>query len=195
MATLGFTPATGQDCFSIETTQRTSSAVTSALRGEEVREFYEKLIKDSKAQDLSNGAVSQKDNDRGNRNKQRNRESVRTARRRLGAHTDSAPQRGGGTSEGNRRGESQNTERSIELMGLRLLHCAQEGNISGLKDLLSKGADINFQVQYLTFSVFLFTGYCVCIYLIVIMGYMFRTGHFSLDCNDVCQLVWSNRCC
>lgn len=195
MATLGFTPATGQDCFSIETTQRTTSTVTSALRGEEAREFYEKLIKDGEAQDLSNGAISQKDNDRGNRNKQRKRESVRTVRRRLGTHTHSAPQRGSGTSEGNRRGESQNTERSMELMGLRLLHCAHEGNISGLKDLLSKGADINFQVQYSTFSVFLFTRYCDCIYLIVIMGCTFRTGHFLLDCNDVCQLVWSNSCC
>lgn len=195
MATLRFTPATGQDCFSIETTQRTNSAVTSALRGEEAREFYEKLIKDGKAQNLSNGAVSQKDNDRGTRNKQRNRKSVRTVRRRLGTHTHSAPQRGSGASEGNRRGESQNTERSMELMGLRLLHCAHEGNISGLKDLLSKGADINFQVQYSAFCVFLFTRYCVRIYLIVIMGCMFRTGHFFLDCNDVCQLVWSNSCC
>lgn len=44
-------------------------------------------------------------------------------------------------------------------MGLRFLHCAHEGNISGLKDLLSKGVDINFQVRSILF--------CCCKYYIL----------------------------
>ncbi|KAF3852156.1 hypothetical protein F7725_005511 [Dissostichus mawsoni] len=36
----------------------------------------------------------------------------------------------------------------MELLGLRFLRCANDGDISGLKDLLSKGVDINFQDTY-----------------------------------------------
>uniref|UniRef100_A0A671U3F9 Uncharacterized protein n=1 Tax=Sparus aurata TaxID=8175 RepID=A0A671U3F9_SPAAU len=53
-----------------------------------------------------------------------------------------------GDGEGDHRRETSNSERSTELLGLRLLRCAHGGDISGLKDLLSKGVDINFQDTY-----------------------------------------------
>lgn len=131
MATFGFTPATEQERFSIETVKRSRSILTtSALCGEEARNFYESLMRDGGRQD---------------KNKHRKPES-RRSRRRVRGHTD-APARGTGDREGNQTREAGHTERSKELMGLRFLHCAHEGNITGLKDLLSKGVDINFQVQ------------------------------------------------
>lgn len=54
----------------------------------------------------------------------------------------------GGGSEGSQRREASDSERTAELQGLRFLRCAHEGDISGLKDLLSKGVDINFQDTY-----------------------------------------------
>ncbi|KAM7394530.1 hypothetical protein PAMP_021327 [Pampus punctatissimus] len=47
--------------------------------------------------------------------------------------------------ESNRSRETNISERCMELLGLRLLRCAQDGDLSGLKELLSKGVDINFQ--------------------------------------------------
>lgn len=144
MAALGFTPASGQDVFSIET-EKSSSKTSSVLNGEEVRQFYENLIKDGKEQDA----------DREHPNKQRSRESSRRVGRRARAteiqqrQTDTVVQSGtSGNSDGNQRGETIRSERSMELLGLRLLRCAHEGDISGVKDLLSKGVDINFQDTY-----------------------------------------------
>ena len=155
MASLGFTPASGQDVFSIEATEQTSSKTSSVLNGKEVRRFYENLMQDDKEPGVSRSAVSS----RGDvREHQRNRESNRRARRRARAaemqrgQTDSVVQRGdGGGGEGSQRGETSHSERTTELLGLRLLRCAHEGDVSGLKDLLSKGVDINFQVLYTTY--------------------------------------------
>eukprot|EP00066_Takifugu_rubripes_P007111 XP_003972383.2 PREDICTED: G patch domain and ankyrin repeat-containing protein 1 [Takifugu rubripes] len=131
MATFGFNPATEQERFSIETIKSSRSILTtSALSGEEVRNFYENLMKDDGRQD---------------KNKHRKPESRRRSRRRVRVHSDVPVQRGTGDGGGHQTGETGHTERSRELMGLRFLHCAHEGNISGLKDLLSKGVDINFQ--------------------------------------------------
>lgn len=139
MATFGFTPATEQERFSIETIKSSRSILTSsALSGEEVRNFYENLMKDDGRQD---------------KNKHRKPES-RRSRRRVRGHSDAPVQRGTGDREGHQTGETGHTERSRELMGLRFLHCAHEGNISGLKDLLSKGVDINFQVRSILFCCF-----------------------------------------
>uniref|UniRef100_A0A8P4G1L7 G patch domain and ankyrin repeat-containing protein 1 n=1 Tax=Dicentrarchus labrax TaxID=13489 RepID=A0A8P4G1L7_DICLA len=133
MAGLGFTPASGQDIFSIETTEQPSSATSSALSGREARQFYEHLMKDE-------------DHGREHQNKQRRR--ARAAERQRG-QTDSVLQSGTrGGSDGNQRRETSNSERTTELLGLRLLRCAHNGDISGLKDLLSKGVDINFQDTY-----------------------------------------------
>lgn len=163
MASLGFTPASGQDVFSIETTEKSSSTKTSALSGKEAREFYENVLKGDKVQNVSSSAIRQKDYGREHHNKKSNRESSRRARRRLRAaelqrgQTDSVAQRRiNGESDGNQRRDTSNSERSMELMGLRLLRCAHEGDISGLKDLLLKGVDINFQVKYVLLRVFSF---------------------------------------
>lgn len=142
MATLGFTPASGHDRFSIETAQQSSSTITRTLSGEEARKFYENLMTDNEVQNVSSSAVSQ--------NKQRSRRrrrAVRAAGMQQGRTDSVAQRRIGDEGEGHQRGEPSGSERSIELLGLRLLRCAQEGDISGLKDLLSKGVDINFQVQ------------------------------------------------
>lgn len=145
MATFGFTPATEQERFSIETFKSSRSILTtSALSGEEVKNFYENLMKDDGRQD---------------KNKHRKPESRRRSRRRVRGHSDVPVQRGTGDREGHQTGETGHTERSRELMGLRFLHCAHEGNISGLKDLLSKGVDINFQVRSILF--------CCCKYYIL----------------------------
>ncbi|XP_008287347.1 G patch domain and ankyrin repeat-containing protein 1 [Stegastes partitus] len=151
MASFGFTPASQQDVFSIETAP-SSSKTASVLGGEEARQFYENLMKDDTGQDGSRRANSKKDHDREHQMRQRSRESSRRLRRRVRAvgalqgQTDSVAQRGiSGESEGDQRGDTSSSERSAELKGLRLLRCAHEGDVSGIRELLSKGVDINFQ--------------------------------------------------
>ncbi|XP_040003380.1 G patch domain and ankyrin repeat-containing protein 1 isoform X2 [Xiphias gladius] len=158
MASLGFTPASEQDFFSTETTGQSSSKASSALSGEEAKQFYENLMKDDhKGQEVPGNAFRKKDDGRERQNKQKNRESSRRIRRRVRAaevqqdQTNLALERGTGReSEGVQRREmtareTSDSERSVELQGLRLLRCAHEGDTSGLKELLSKGVDINFQ--------------------------------------------------
>ncbi|XP_054459809.1 G patch domain and ankyrin repeat-containing protein 1 [Anoplopoma fimbria] len=151
MAALGFTPASGQDLFSIETAEQCSSQTGSALDGEEVRRFYENVIKDGKGKDGSRrSATSKTDN---GREHQRDRESSRRARRRARAAEMQQGQTGhvgqSGVSGGSEpRRQASISERTMKLLGLRLLRCAHEGDISGLKDLLSKGVDINTQDTY-----------------------------------------------
>ncbi|XP_041640355.1 G patch domain and ankyrin repeat-containing protein 1 [Cheilinus undulatus] len=140
MAHFGFTRASGQDVFSIESTSQSSSKTDSALCGEEARQFYENLVKD---RDLSRSKRNKKVNGR-----ERQRRRVRAAEARH-HQTDSVVQRGDNNeSDGNQSRETNISERSMELMGLRLLRCAHEGDITGLKDLLSRGVDINFQDTY-----------------------------------------------
>ncbi|XP_030592492.1 G patch domain and ankyrin repeat-containing protein 1 [Archocentrus centrarchus] len=136
MAALGFTPAREQDVFSVEAEQ-SNSKTNSGLSGEEAKRFYENLMKGEEAGDGSKGAVSKKG--RGPQSRQETRESSRRAMRRVRAVE--AQQ---GQSERNRT-ETGHTERSVELLGLRLLLFAHEGDISGLKEVLSKGVDINYQ--------------------------------------------------
>ncbi|XP_074485760.1 G patch domain and ankyrin repeat-containing protein 1 [Sebastes fasciatus] len=146
MAALGFTPASGLDLFTIEISEQSSSKTSSVLNGEEVKQFYENLIKEGKGQD----AISKRDYGREHQNKQRSRESSRRERRRrVRGQTDAVVQSGiSGESGGNQRRETSISERTMELLGLRLLRCAHGGDISGVKDLLSKGVDINFQDTY-----------------------------------------------
>ncbi|KAM4750249.1 G patch domain and ankyrin repeat-containing protein 1 isoform 2-T2 [Anableps anableps] len=77
-------------------------------------------------------------------------------RRRVGAGRVRQPQTEAvvqietrGERQGNQRRESVRSERTQELQGLRLLRCAHEGDVPGLKELISKGVDINFQDTYL----------------------------------------------
>ncbi|KAK2817288.1 hypothetical protein Q5P01_025479 [Channa striata] len=151
MAGLGFIPASNQDIFSIETEQ-SSSKTTSVLSGEEARQFYENVMTEDHEQFLSASAIHKTDNGRQRQSGQKNRESRKRLRRRVGAverlpvQTQSVVQREMNEErDGNRRRETGNSERTKELQGLRLLRCAHEGDTSGLKELLSKGADINFQ--------------------------------------------------
>lgn len=154
MATRGFTPASGQDVFSIEPSERLSSPRTSALTGSEAKGFYENLIRDDNGRNGSDSVITP-EGDGCRHRSQKNKESRgRASRRRVRAaemrrdQTDRAPHQRGAEAPGIQPDQpADNTERPVELMGLRLLRCAHEGNISGLKDLLSRGADINFQVQ------------------------------------------------
>ncbi|KAM8879244.1 G patch domain and ankyrin repeat-containing protein 1 [Spinachia spinachia] len=134
MAASGFTPASEHDLFSIETAELRSSKSSGALRGEDVRQFYEDLVKDGEGRDVARRpAASRKDG---------GRESSRGPRRRVGAAAErqrgqSVPGRQASISEG-----------TVELLGLRLLRCAHEGDVCGLGDLISKGVDINVQDTY-----------------------------------------------
>lgn len=158
MAALGFTPASEQDVFSIEAEQ-SSRKKNSVISGVQAMQFYENLFKGDKKQFVSTSVNSKKDIGREQHCRRMSRESNRRARRRVRpeihqAQNDSVVQsRINVESAGNQR-ETSNSERSMELQGLRLLRCAHEGDISGLKDLLSKGVDINFQVQHLLLIVF-----------------------------------------
>uniref|UniRef100_A0A3B3VCK3 G-patch domain and ankyrin repeats 1 n=1 Tax=Poecilia latipinna TaxID=48699 RepID=A0A3B3VCK3_9TELE len=114
MAALGFIPANDHDAFSFGTEQ-TSTNKSSKISGEEVRRFYEDLIKDDKTQKDQSVRATHRNN--------RGRGSDRRMRRRV-----------------------RRSERARELQGLRLLRCAHQGDIPGLKELISKGVDINFQV-------------------------------------------------
>uniref|UniRef100_A0A3Q1F622 G-patch domain and ankyrin repeats 1 n=1 Tax=Acanthochromis polyacanthus TaxID=80966 RepID=A0A3Q1F622_9TELE len=140
MAAFGFTPASQQDVFSIETGQSSSKTV-SVLSGEEARQFYENLINDGTRQDGSRRATSKK-NGREHHMRQKNRESSRRLRRRVRAAgaqqspTDSEVHRGiRGEGEDDQRRDTSTSERSAELKGLRLLRCAHEGDVSGIKEL------------------------------------------------------------
>ncbi|XP_072240885.1 G patch domain and ankyrin repeat-containing protein 1 isoform X2 [Leuresthes tenuis] len=148
MAAFGFTPASEQDVFSIGPEQ-TSFKTDNNLSGEEARRFYEDLMKDGREHDESRSAIGKKNHGRKYPLREKSRESRRRLRRRVSAveeqqpQTESVVQRGvSGESDGSQRSRS---ERSTELQGLRLLRCAHVGDISGLKELLSKGVDINFQ--------------------------------------------------
>lgn len=155
MATRGFTPASGQDVFSIEPTEQFNfSTNNSALTGREVKHFYENLIQDETGGNGSTG-VLRPEGEGSTQQSQRSRES-RNRRRRL---REMRRVQTAGASEARRDAEGQSNqtaraenntdhpERSVELQGLRLLRCAHNGDISGLKDLLTRGADVNFQVQ------------------------------------------------
>ncbi|XP_077575738.1 G patch domain and ankyrin repeat-containing protein 1 [Stigmatopora nigra] len=143
MATLGFIPAQKQDIYSTETF---NSPISKASKGQEAKEFYEKLLQDDKVTRKRKCGPQ-------HRNKQRNGDSRQRDRRRR-AETDSrvVERRTATGGEGNRtRGTTGGyvySDMSLELQGLKLLRCAQDGDLAGLKDLLSKGVDINFQDSF-----------------------------------------------
>uniref|UniRef100_A0A1A8QK31 G patch domain and ankyrin repeats 1 n=1 Tax=Nothobranchius rachovii TaxID=451742 RepID=A0A1A8QK31_9TELE len=143
MAALGFIPASKQDAFTIRTQKYSSSKARPRLSGEEARQFYEELMKDDETQEAKSRDC-------------RIREQKRRQRRRVGAvqgqqaQAESVVQTVTSDEHGdNQRRQLNISERSMELLGLRLLRCAQEGDVSGLKDLLSRGVDINYQDTFL----------------------------------------------
>ncbi|XP_041838225.1 G patch domain and ankyrin repeat-containing protein 1 [Melanotaenia boesemani] len=148
MAAFGFTPASEQDVFSIGP-ELTRPKPSIELSGEEARQFYEDMIKDDKEQDAFESAVRTKHCGRTCPIRQKSGGCSRRMRRRVRCaevhQVQSGPvvqRRVSGESQVN---QGSSSERSMELLGLRLLRCAHEGDISSLKDLLSKGVDINFQ--------------------------------------------------
>ncbi|CAG5928708.1 unnamed protein product [Menidia menidia] len=152
MAAFGFTPASNQDVFCIGPEQSSSKINSKCISGEEARQFYEDLVKDGKEQDppVNNGNYG-----RERRLRQDSRKSNRRIRRRGRAVEGQQPPAGsllragvGGESGSSSHGGS-SSEGSGELQGLRLLRFAHEGDVSGLKELLSKGVDINFQDTFL----------------------------------------------
>lgn len=155
MAAFGFTPASQQDVFSIETSGQTNTITGSALSGDEARHFYENLMKGDQLQ-VSRSGAGKRDNGREHHSKRKKRESRRRARAAevQQGQSSSDVERRTGESEGTQRRQTNDSERFEELQGLRLLHCANEGDLSGLKELLSKGVDINFQVYYFHLKVF-----------------------------------------
>lgn len=152
MASRGFTPASGQDVFSIEQPEQFNSFTNSALTGREAKNFYENLVRNETG---GNGSivVLRSEGEGSTQQSQRNRESRRRRAReaRRVPTTGASEPRRDAEGEGSQTVRSENntelSERTVELQGLRLLRCAHNGDISGLKDLLSRGADVNFQVQ------------------------------------------------
>ncbi|XP_051940687.1 G patch domain and ankyrin repeat-containing protein 1 [Hippocampus zosterae] len=142
MAALGFTLARKQDIFSIEAFESSPSQTSSTSGGQEARQFYENLLQDDQV-------TLKRQCEQSRRNKQKKRRSSkRDSRRRTDTDTVVA-QRAAGGGEGTRIRETSggyvNSETLSELQGLKLLRFAQDGDLTGLKDLLSQGVDINFQ--------------------------------------------------
>ncbi|XP_008403256.1 G patch domain and ankyrin repeat-containing protein 1 [Poecilia reticulata] len=147
MAALGFIPANDHDAFSFGTEQ-TSTNKSSKISGEEVKRFYEDLIKDDKSQkDQSVRATHRNNRDRGSDRRMRRR--VRAGRVQQVRPESVVQMEARREREDNQRRRSERSERAQELQGLRLLRCAHQGDIPGLKELISKGVDINFQDSYL----------------------------------------------
>lgn len=135
MATSGFNPASEQDVFSIEEPHQSISRLASTLTGQEARQFYKDLAKHEKEES------GKMDKESKRKDRCKTRESKRRERHRAVAVqvNPSRTTESGGTSSAGRSGE---------LQGLRLLRCAHQGDTSALKDLLSKGADVNFQDSF-----------------------------------------------
>lgn len=202
MTALGFTPAREQDVFKIEAEEQSSSRRSRIISGAEARKFYENLMNDDKEAN----AVRKTHNGREQQVRLRNRESSRRWRRRVRAaemqrvQTDSVVERrvsGESSQSGEATArETSSSERCMELQGLRLLRFAHNGDISGLKELLSRGVDINFQVHYFLLDVISFKVMSAKYYLYLLYMLVFSLpGYFFLDGCDVCKLVRTKSCC
>uniref|UniRef100_H2LYS8 G-patch domain-containing protein n=1 Tax=Oryzias latipes TaxID=8090 RepID=H2LYS8_ORYLA len=134
MAAFGFTPASDEDVFSVKA-EPSVSKINTTVNREEVRNLYEDLIRN----DIE-------DDDHVRRNTE-----ARKRRRVRPAEVQQAPPESvgaGGETESNQSRES-GSGRTEELQGLRLLRCAHEGDTAGIRELLSKGTDINYQDTFL----------------------------------------------
>lgn len=152
----GFTPAREQDIFNVEPSEQSSSLTSSHISGEEARQFYEHVIEEDKASHVSSKTQFGRTQQTG----QQNRKSRRGLRRRDSAsevrqiqtHLESEQgihgSHGGSQTRAETAREISDRERRVELQGLRFLRCAHEGDLCGLRDLLSKGVDINFQDNF-----------------------------------------------
>lgn len=135
MSALGyFTPAKEEE---LRWMPRQSSrpAPNSALSGEEAKRFYQSLVEE-RDEEKREG-----DERRGDR------ERRGELRRRRENHRG----RGRGRGEGGRERVQANrppANTPTELDGFKLLRCAQEGDLLGVRALLDRGVDINFQDNF-----------------------------------------------
>lgn len=145
MAAFGFTPASDEDVFSVKA-EPSVSKINTTVNREEVRNLYEDLIRNDIEDDDHVRRNTEARKEHGHeRRKARKRRRVRPA------EVQQAPPESvvaGGETESNQSRES-GSGRTEELQGLRLLRCAHEGDTAGIRELLSKGTDINYQVQML----------------------------------------------
>ncbi|KAK0145048.1 G patch domain and ankyrin repeat-containing protein 1 [Merluccius polli] len=152
MTALGFTPAKGQDIYWIDEREK-SSLLPTAISGAEARSFYEGLVGDADGGSVNPGTGTRtgtrgptggETRRSGGRSRVDRGHTGRPGRGRPhGGPPERVPPSGGRPPRSGRTGLPSGDP---ELLGLRLLRCAQEGDLSGLKDLLSRGVDINFQV-------------------------------------------------
>ncbi|XP_056135591.1 G patch domain and ankyrin repeat-containing protein 1 [Lampris incognitus] len=151
MDNLGFfTPAKEQDIWT-NGKEQPSSQPRSLHSGEEARLFYESLTKGNDGA-TQNESVCQREQT--TRTSKKREEQGRGGDVRQAGITGErrGRNRGGSVPRREARGESNSSHTSssgaIELQGLKLLRCAQEGDLSGMKQLFSKGVDINFQDSF-----------------------------------------------
>ena len=161
MAGLGFAPAREQDVW-IDNSAK-PSLLPNAISGAEARSFYESLVKETDGDGARQNTRQTNTCRRGDRHRRSSgrRHADRTVEnnssrgehghartRRRSPHGRSERPQTGHRAQPSRQAPPSGT---TELHGLKLLRCAQEGDVSGLKDLLSRGVDINFQVALVLF--------------------------------------------
>ncbi|XP_036804601.1 G patch domain and ankyrin repeat-containing protein 1 isoform X2 [Oncorhynchus mykiss] len=113
-----FTPAREEELLWSGNAGAATGPLPSTLGGEEARRFYQSLIEEGDGEERRGMEQRGRENRRG---------------RRAGQHVQASRQ------------QANTTSTTTELEGLRLLRCAQEGDLSGVRGLLSRGVDVNFQ--------------------------------------------------
>ncbi|KAM9492878.1 LOW QUALITY PROTEIN: G patch domain and ankyrin repeat-containing protein 1 [Salvelinus alpinus] len=117
-----FTPAREEELLWSGNAGAATGPQPSTLGGEEARRFYQSVIEEG-------GGGERRGMEQRGRENRRGRER----RGRAGQHVQASRQ------------QASTTSTTTELEGLRLLRCAQEGDLSGVRGLLSRGVDVNFQ--------------------------------------------------
>ncbi|XP_029595565.1 G patch domain and ankyrin repeat-containing protein 1 [Salmo trutta] len=112
-----FTPAREEELLWSGNAGAATGPQPSTLGGEEARRFYQSLIEEGDGGERRGMEQRARENRRG----------------RAGQHVQASRQ------------QASTTSATTELEGLRLLRCAQEGDLSGVRGLLSRGVDVNFQ--------------------------------------------------
>ncbi|CAB1417492.1 unnamed protein product [Pleuronectes platessa] len=148
MATHGFTPASEQDFFCAETMGQSNSKTNCVISGEEARQFYENLTKEGARGKEASKSVRRQTRESNRRARRRDRAAETHQNQQTSSRVERETGRGSGDSHRRETPSSSNSERSTELLGLRFLRCANEGDVPALRDLLSRGVDINFQDSY-----------------------------------------------
>ncbi|XP_028977981.1 G patch domain and ankyrin repeat-containing protein 1 isoform X3 [Esox lucius] len=123
-----FTPAREDEVLWMGNAGTATGPQSSSLNGEETRSFYQSLIDEG-------------DTRGGGRRAKRERRAGEPRRETHPGRGVARVRRNGQVVQASR----QQANTTTELEGLRLLRCAQEGDLSGVRGLLSRGVDVNFQ--------------------------------------------------